>query len=87
MYNGNTDGSLKGGKAHGWVAKICLRNSSPSKLEMNVVEKCEKIFLLSKVKMKFSVEQKIFIVRVYYATKLYKSVGRTILSRQSTNTM
>ncbi len=33
---------------------------------MNVVEMCEKIFLLSEVKMKFSIEQKVFIVHVYY---------------------
>ncbi len=39
---------------------------------MSVVEMCEKIFLLSEVKMKFSTEQKLFIV--YYAIKSYKKV-------------
>ncbi len=58
LYSGNTDEGLKGGKAHGWVAKICLRNSWPSKLEISVVEMCKKIILVSEVKMKFSVEQK-----------------------------
>ncbi len=42
----NTNVGLKGRKAHGWVAKICLRNIYPSKLEMSVAEVCEKIFLL-----------------------------------------
>ncbi len=65
LYSGNTDEGLKGGKAHGWVVKIYLRNSWPSKLEMSVFEICEKIFLSSGVKVKFSVEQKVFIVRVY----------------------
>ncbi len=36
---------------------------------MSVVEMYEKMFLLSEVKMKFSLEQKVFIVRIYYATK------------------
>ncbi len=39
---------------------------------MSAAEMCEKIFFLSEVKMKFSVEQKVFIVRVYYPTKSYK---------------
>ncbi len=38
---------------------------------MSVVEMCEKIFLLSKVKMKFFAEQKVLIVRIYCAKKLY----------------
>ncbi len=43
---------------------------------MILVEMYEKIFLLSEVKMKFSIEQKVFNIRVYYATKSYKkSVG------------
>ncbi len=33
LYRGNADEGLKGGKAHGRVAKIRLRNSRPSKLE------------------------------------------------------
>ncbi len=74
---GFTDEGLKGGKTHGWIAKICLKNSWSSKLEMSVVEMSDKIFLLSEVKMKFFVEQKVFIVNVYYATKSYtKSAGR-----------
>ncbi len=59
------------------VCKLCmagLRNSWPSKLEMSEVEKRGKIFLLSEVKMKFSVEQNVFIVCVYYVTKSYKRV-------------
>ncbi len=74
---------MKGGKAHGWVAKICLRNSWPSKLEMSVVEMWEKIFLLPKEKIKFSVEQKVFLVRVYYSTKSYKKVREEFLAKYS----
>ncbi len=69
LYSGNTDEGLKGKKAHGWVAKMCLRNSWPSNREMSIVEMCEKISVLLEVKMKFSIEQKVFIVRVYYARK------------------
>ncbi len=37
--------------------------------------KCvKKMFLLSEVKIKFSVQQKVFIVHAYYATKSYKKV-------------
>ncbi len=43
---------------------------------MSLVEMCEKIFLLSEGKMKFSIEQKVFIVRIYYATKSYKKCGK-----------
>ncbi len=64
LYSGNTEENLEGGKAHGWVAKICLRNSRPSKLEISVVEMCEKIFLLSEVKTKLSLEQKVFIIGI-----------------------
>ncbi len=74
MYNSNTDGGLKSRKAHGWVAKLCLRNSSPSELDKSVVEICEKIVLLSEVKMKFSIEENVFIVRIYYPAKLYRKV-------------
>ncbi len=83
LYSGNTDEGLKCGKAHGCVAKICLRNNWPSKLEMNEVEICEKIFLLSEVKMKFSVEQKEFIVRVYYTTKSYKKMRKEFSAKYS----
>ncbi len=76
LYSGNIDEGLKGWKAHKWVAKICLRNNWPSKLEISILEMCEKIFLLSEAKMKFPVEQKVFIVRVYYATKSYKKCGK-----------
>ncbi len=69
LYSGNTDEGLKAWKAHGWVAKICLRNSWPSKLEMSIVGMCEKIFLLSEVKMKRSVEQ-VFIVHGSYTTNM-----------------
>ncbi len=41
---------------------------------MSVVEMCEKIFLLSEVKIKFSIEQNMFIFCVYYPTKSYKKV-------------
>ncbi len=41
---------------------------------------CEKIFLLSEVKMKFSIKQKVFIVGVYY-TKLYKKVREEFLAK------
>ncbi len=61
LYSGNTDEGLKGEKAGGWVAKVCLRKNRPSKLELSVVEMCEKICLLSKVKMKFSIEQLVLI--------------------------
>ncbi len=47
----------------------------PEKLEMSIVKMSEKIFL-SEVKMKFSVEQKVFIVRVYYTAKSYKKVRK-----------
>ncbi len=50
---------------------VCLRNCWSLKLEMSVVKMCENMFSLSKVKMKFSIEQKVFIVRVYYITKSY----------------
>ncbi len=36
-----------------------------------LVEMCEKTFL-SEAKMKFSIEQKVFIFRLYYSKKLYK---------------
>ncbi len=42
------------------------RNNGPSKLDMSVVEGCEKIFLSSEVKMK------VFIVRRYYTKKSQK---------------
>ncbi len=74
LYSGNIDEGLKGRKAHWWVAKIFLKNTWPSKLEMRVPEMSEKIFLLSEVKMKFSVEQKVYIVCIYYVTKSYKKV-------------
>ncbi len=80
LYRGNTDESLKVEKAHGWVAKICLRNSWPSKLEMSVVEMREEIFLFTEVKMK---EQKVFIVRVCYATKSCKEAGKEVLVKYS----
>ncbi len=44
---------------------------------------CEKIFLLLEVKMKFSIEQKTFIVRVNYATKSYKKVREEFLAKYS----
>ncbi len=50
---------------------------------MSAVEMDEKIFLLSEVKMKFSVEGKVFIVRVYYATKSYKKVREEFLVKYS----
>ncbi len=50
---------------------------------MSVVKTCEKIFLLLEVKMKFSVERKVFIVRVYYATKSYKKVRVEFLAKYS----
>ncbi len=50
---------------------------------MSVAEMCEKIFLLSEVKMKFSVEQKVFIVCVYYATKWYKKVRKEFSAKYS----
>ncbi len=74
LYSSNTDEGLEGGKAHGWVVQICLRNGWPLKLETSVVEMCEKIFLLLEVKIKFSVEQKVFIICVCYATKSHKKV-------------
>ncbi len=46
---------------------------------MSIVEMCEKM-LLSEVKMKFSEEQKVFIVCVYYATKSYKKSTGIIFS-------
>ncbi len=45
------------------------------------VEISKKIFLLSQVKMKFSLEQKVFIVHIYYATKLYKKVWEEHLAK------
>ncbi len=45
---------------------------------MSVVEMCEKIFLLSEVNIKFSVEQYVFIVRIYYAAKSYKKSAERI---------
>ncbi len=56
---------LKGGKH-----RVGSTNSWPSKLEMSVAEICEKIFLLSKV----TVEQKVFIVHIYQATKSFKKM-------------
>ncbi len=44
LYSGNTDEGLKGRRAHGWVAKIHLRNSWPSKLEISAVEPVKKYF-------------------------------------------
>ncbi len=38
---------------------------------MSVVEMCKKTILLLEVKMSLSVEQKVFIVRVYYTIKSY----------------
>ncbi len=35
---------------------------------------CEKIFLLLEVKMNPPVEQKVFIVRIFYATMWFKKV-------------
>ncbi len=52
-------------------------------LDLSVVEMCEKMFLLLKVKIKFSSEQKVFIVRVYYAKKLYKNVREEISVKYS----
>ncbi len=49
---------------------------------MNVIEMFEKIFLLSE-KMKFSTEQKVFIVRVYYTTKSYKKVWKEFSAKYS----
>ncbi len=83
LYSSNTDEGWKGEKAHGWVAKICQRNSWPSKLELSVVEMCEKIFLLSEVKIKFSIEPNMFIVCIYYATKLYKKVWEEFSTKYS----
>ncbi len=79
LYSGNTDKGLKDGKARALVVRICLRNSWASKLEMSVVEICGQIFLLSEVKMKFSIEQKVFIVCVYYIIKAYKKVREEFL--------
>ncbi len=68
---------MDSGCLNAWVAKILgLRNSWSSKLEMSVVEMYEQIFLLLEEKIKFSVEQKVFIVRVYYVTKSYKKVRK-----------
>ncbi len=44
---------------------------------------CEKIFLLPEVKMKFSIEQNMFIVRIYYATKSYKKVQEEFSGKYS----
>ncbi len=44
---------------------------------------CEKMFLLSEMKIKFSVEQKVFIVRIYYTTKSYKKVREKFLAKYS----
>ncbi len=38
LYSGSTDKGLKGGKAYGWVAKICLRNSCPSKSDVKNID-------------------------------------------------
>ncbi len=40
LYSGNTNEGLKGGKAHGRAAKIYIRNSWQSKVEMSLLHRC-----------------------------------------------